>query len=110
MESNATAFAIALQSTGSIVAAGSAGAVQFNSAFVSQADFALARYTGNGGLDASFGTGGEVTTAFGSNQASIYALAAQSDGKTIAVGKSLESAQNPGGKVGGIVVARYLGQ
>ena len=110
VEANATAFALALQSSGKIVAAGSAAASQANCCFVTPADFALARYTGIGGLDSTFGTGGEVTTAFGSNQAAIYALAVQSDGKIVAVGTSLESNNNPGGKTGGLVVARYLGQ
>jgi uncharacterized delta-60 repeat protein len=110
VEANATAFAIALQSSGKIVAAGSAGAVPSNANFVTPADFVLARYTGNGGLDSTFGTNGEVTTAFGSNQAAIYALGVQSDGKIVAVGTSLESNNNPGGKTGGLVIARYLGQ
>jgi uncharacterized delta-60 repeat protein len=109
VEPNATAFALALQANGNIVAAGT-GAVTFSSQFVTPADFALVRYTGNGALDSTFGTGGKVTTAFGSNQASIYALAVQSDGKIVAVGPSLESTQNSGGKTGGLVVARYLGQ
>jgi len=90
---NATLFALALQSNGDIVAAGSAA----NSAPFSPpvSDFALARYTSNGGLDSTFGSGGKVTTAFGNSQASIYALALQSDGKIVAVGTS---------------IARYLGQ
>ena len=109
VEPNATAFALALQASGNIIAAGT-GAVTFSPSFITQADFALARYTGNGALDSTFGTGGKVTTAFGSNQASIYSLAVQSDGKIVAVGASLESTNNPGGKTGGLVVARYLGQ
>jgi uncharacterized delta-60 repeat protein len=90
---DATLFALALQSNGDIVAAGSAA----NSTPFSPlaADFALARYTSNGGLDTTFGSGGKVTTAFGNNQASIYALALQSDGKIVAVGTS---------------IARYLAQ
>jgi uncharacterized delta-60 repeat protein len=90
---DATLFALALQSNGDIVAAGSAT----NSTPFSPlaADFALARYTSNGGLDTTFGSGGKVTTAFGNNQASIYALALQSHGKIVAVGTS---------------IARYLAQ
>jgi uncharacterized delta-60 repeat protein len=108
-EPGATPFALALQTNGDIVAAGSAG--EFASAgFVTQADFALARYSNAGALDTTFGFGGEVTTSFGTNQAAIYALALQSDGKIIAVGTSLKNAPNPGGQNGGIVVARYLMQ
>jgi uncharacterized delta-60 repeat protein len=47
------AFAIAADPSGRIVAAGQSGS-----------DFALARYTGDGSLDASFGSGGKVTTDF----------------------------------------------
>jgi len=90
---NATSFALALQSNGDIVAAGSAAT---NSPFSPQAaDFALARYTSNGGLDTTFGSGGKVTTAIGNSPASILALALQRDGKIVAVGTS---------------IARYLAQ
>ena len=94
-EPDATLFALAIQSNGDIVVAGAAGQPAGNPAFVTPADFALARYTSNGGLDTTFGSGGKVTTAFGNNFASIYALALQSDGKIVAVGTS---------------VARYLAQ
>jgi uncharacterized delta-60 repeat protein len=84
---NATLFALALQSNGDIVSAGSAAN---GTPFSPQAaDFTLARYISNGGLDTTFGSGGKVTTAFGNNQASIYALALQSDGKIVAVGTSI---------------------
>ena len=84
---DATLFALALQSNGDIVAAGSASNGTPFSPLA--ADFALSRYTSNGGLDTTFGSGGKVTTAFGNNQASIYALALQSDGKIVAVGTSI---------------------
>ena len=51
--------AIAIQSNGKIVAAGSATVGQ-----VTQVDFALARYNSDGSLDAGFGSGGKVTTDF----------------------------------------------
>jgi len=103
---DATPFALAIQSNGDVVAAGSAG----QAAFPAQADFALARYTGSGAHDSTFGSAGKITTAFGTNQAAIYALAVQSDGKILAVGGSLSSSPNPGGIRGGLVVARYLPQ
>ena len=71
---NDQAFAVALQSDGKIIAAGST--------FL---DFALARYNSDGSLDATFGSGGKVTTDFAfSDQA--FAVALQSDGKIIAAG------------------------
>ena len=60
-------------------------------------------------MDWSFGSAGNVTTSFGSNEASIYALAIQKDGKVVAVGSSLSSVY-PGSITGGIIVARYLAQ
>ncbi len=50
-------------------------------------DFALARYNTDGTLDASFGTGGKVTTDFGGNSSDyIDGVALQADGKIIAAG------------------------
>lgn len=63
--------------------------------------FALARYLSTGQLDATFGTGGLVTTSFGASAAGISALALQSDGKIVAAGTD---------GAGDLVVARYLGQ
>jgi uncharacterized delta-60 repeat protein len=108
-EPAATLFAVAVQANGGIVAAGSAG--QFAAAgFVTQADLALARYSSTGAPDTTFGSGGQASTAFGTNQAAIYGLALQNDGKIVVVGTSLKNAQIPGGQTGGIVVARYLAQ
>jgi hypothetical protein len=67
----------------------------------------LARYSSRGALDATFGSSGKVTTAFGTNEAAIYGLALQTDGKIVAVGSSLQSLN---GQTGGLVVARYLTQ
>src|SRR5439155_1317723 len=49
-------------------------------------DFALVRYNTNGTLDATFGTGGKVTTAVGTSDDAAYALAIQADGKLVAAG------------------------
>lgn len=107
---DATPFALAIQSNGDIIAAGTTGQPGGNPAFATQADFALARYTSSGASDSTFDSTGRVTTVFGTNQAAIYALAIQSDGKIVAVGGSLSSSPNPGGIPGGIVVARYVAQ
>jgi uncharacterized delta-60 repeat protein len=79
------AFAVALQTDGKIVAAGSA--------IVSggQTDFALARYNSDGSLDSTFGSGGKVTTDFGGNDQAV-AVAIQPDGKIVAAGATCANA------------------
>jgi uncharacterized delta-60 repeat protein len=75
------ANAVAIQSDGKIVAAGS-GFTQ-----TGDRDFALARYNSDGTLDTSFGTGGEVTTAItGLTFSTAYSLAIQGDGRIVAAG------------------------
>jgi uncharacterized delta-60 repeat protein len=81
----ASASALALQSDGKVVVAGTA-----------DAEFVLARYNSNGTSDTSFGSGGIVTTAIGTS-ASASALALQSDGKIVVAG----------GSDGSIALARY---
>jgi len=81
---SATAEAIALQQDGKIVLAGEANIDGGES-------FALARYNSDGTLDASFGTGGQVTTDFGTlEQGFSFAfpesLALQADGKIVVAG------------------------
>jgi hypothetical protein len=49
-EPDATPFALAIQSNGDIIAAGTACQPGGNPAFVTQADFAMAWYSSNGGL------------------------------------------------------------
>jgi uncharacterized delta-60 repeat protein len=86
---NDSAYAVALQSDGQIVVAGSTMASSTKSG--STIVFAVARYNGtNGSLDASFGSGGKATISFGNkpqNQdAEARALAIQSDGKILVAG------------------------
>ncbi|MFN3564715.1 MAG: WD40 repeat domain-containing protein [Burkholderiaceae bacterium] len=76
------AYALALAPDGKIVVAG------YSDAGSTDRDFALARYNANGSLDASFGSGGKVTTAFGSGTDEAYALALAPDGKIVAAGRS----------------------
>ena len=73
--------AVAVQSDGKIVAAGS-------SMVGSNVDFAVVRYTAAGALDTSFGDGdGLVTTSFGHDGTdTISAVAVLSDGKILAAG------------------------
>ncbi len=77
-----TAEAVALQSDGKIVAAGFADIGSQDT----DNDFALARYTTAGALDASFGTGGKVTTNIASVEDRATDMAVQSDGKVVVVG------------------------
>src|SRR6266536_6168109 len=72
------ALGVALQADGKIVAVGGGG---------SGSDFALARYNADGSLDASFGSGGMVTTDFGGFEAAT-AVAIQGDGKIVVTGST----------------------
>jgi uncharacterized delta-60 repeat protein len=78
-----TAASVAVQTDGKIVAAGSAT--------ISGVDFALARYTSNGTLDATFGAGGTVTTDFAGGVDNGRSVAVQSDGKIVAAGRAVIS-------------------
>lgn len=74
--SQANAYALAIQSSGAIVAAGTS-----NNAF------ALARYTTGGILDTTFGSSGIVTTAItGASNAQINGMVLQSNGQIVVVG------------------------
>jgi len=49
-------------------------------------DFCAARYLANGTLDASFGSGGKVVTAFSNRDDAVNAMLLQPDGKLVLVG------------------------
>ena len=66
-------------------------------------DFALVRYNPNGTLDASFGSGGTVTTAIGSEDDRPSAVALQPDGKLVVAG-TVSSGSNTS-----FALVRYLG-
>jgi len=76
---SANANALAIQPDGRIVVAGSL-------ATENTARFALARYHGNGTLDAHFGAGGVVATDFGSGINFGYSVAIQHDGRIVVSG------------------------
>lgn len=80
---NASDFgnATALQPDGKIVVAGASMSTESL-----DFDFALARYLPNGTLDPTFGNHGLVTTAFGSEDDVINAIAIQPDGKIVVGG------------------------
>ena len=91
--------AIAIQSDGKIVAAGSADS---NSS--TGLDFALVRYNLDGSLDTSFGTGGKIVTDFGNGLDVAKTVVIQTDGKIIAAGYTNEALS--GGPYG-LAMARY---
>jgi hypothetical protein len=49
-------------------------------------DFAIARYNGNGTLDASFGTAGKTSTNFAGLADQAFSVAIQPDGKSVSRG------------------------
>jgi uncharacterized delta-60 repeat protein len=78
--SNGSVASIAVQPDGYIVTAGT----EFTG--TPNMDFALARYDPDGNLDATFGSGGVVVTAFGPGIDRGRAIALQADGKIVVVG------------------------
>ena len=83
-----TAYALAVQPDGKTVVAGYSN----TGTLLSPVDvFALARYNTDGSLDATFGTGGKVTTAIGTVQDKAFALVIQPDGKIVAAGNSYDN-------------------
>ncbi len=77
------AHAIAIQNDGKIIAAGES----LNNASGTGTDFALVRYTIDGTLDATFGSGGAVLTNFsGSSTDQAFGVGLQTDGKIVASG------------------------
>jgi uncharacterized delta-60 repeat protein len=89
--------AVAIQPNGQILVAGGH--------FFNTSVFGLARVNSSGGLDASFGNGGTLTTTFFGNDL-VAALIVQSDGKILAVG----SATNNITGESDLALARYLSQ
>jgi uncharacterized delta-60 repeat protein len=95
-----SATAIVQQQDTRIVVGGS------SSPNASSESFGVARLNPDGTLDATFGSGGKVTTAFSGAFAGISALVLQSDGKIVAAGQALH---NSTGAVN-LALARYLAQ
>jgi len=87
-------FALALQSDGKIVAAGS----------TSGTAFLLARFNADGSLDQGFGNNGSVETTFGDQTAAASAIVVQADGKIIVVGVS---GAGPYSELNDFALARY---
>lgn len=94
------ANAVAIQSDGKIVAAGSS----FSSAKTVE-DFIVARYNANGSLDKRFGSNGKITTDFFRNVDVINAIAIQPDGKIVVGG--VAQLAGSGGTPRVFALARY---
>jgi uncharacterized delta-60 repeat protein len=93
-QSGGDPYAVAVQADGKIVAAG-----QLMRAGGGQWQFGLLRYNTNGSLDVSFGNGGIVQTANGTNQSEGRAVAVQADGRILVAGETSS---------GQFMTARYL--
>lgn len=78
---DAEAYAVLVQKDGKILVGGRAS----NG---SDDDFALARYTSSGALDAGFGSGGIKTIDFGHGDDEVHALAQQADGRLLVAGSA----------------------
>lgn len=92
------AMCMALQPDGRILVAGTSTPPQIGGSYV----LALARYMPDGTLDPSFDSDGKVTTAIGTMDDALYAIAIQQDGKIVVGGSSFE---NGSGYL--FLVARY---
>ena len=77
------ATGLVVQPDGKMIAAGSTAIGDF-----AGSDFALARYNPDGSLDATFGTGGKVTTDFAESYDKAAAVLLQPDGKIVVAGSS----------------------
>jgi uncharacterized delta-60 repeat protein len=92
--------AIAVQSDGSVIIAGSMNATGINR-------FMLRRVLSSGHPDPAFGDRGQVNTHIGSSHSAARAVAVQPDGKIVAVGSA--SGVSVDGDYSGYGVARYNG-
>jgi uncharacterized delta-60 repeat protein len=85
------AFDVALQPDGKIIAAGTVF-VNFDPGESSDTDFALARYNPDGTPDATFGSGGQVSTDFVGFEDDAFSVLIQPDGRIVAVGSANDPA------------------
>ena len=97
-EAEERAFGVAVQGDGKILAGGSAGTGSYG---LQPASFALARFEPNGSLDGSFGTGGKVTSDFGSSS-QAFDLTLMPDGDVVLAGGKFNGP-------GDVAAARYEG-
>ena len=89
---------LAIQPDNKIVIGGQANINDQNS------EFALARYNSDGSLDATFGSGGKITTDFTGSSDGAFSIALQPDGRILAGGLTINTATGQD-----IALARYIG-
>jgi uncharacterized delta-60 repeat protein len=94
---NDTASSVFVQGDGKILIAGNSSTVVNG---VTTGDFALACLNSDGSLDTSFGTGGKLTTDFGSSE-NVRNIIQQSDGKILLAGTTVIAS------IPAIALARY---
>ena len=99
------ATGVAIQADGRIVVVGAAGQRNSDPTLRNDPKFALARYNGDGTLDATFGVNGKVETIFTTWGGEASAVAIQADGKIVAAGWGANSG---GSRM--VALARYLAQ
>lgn len=97
--------ALVRQPDGKLVAAGDAPRSnrELSEGGFPKTDFVLVRYTSDGRLDPTFGTGGRVSTTLAGSSGTAYALIVQPDGKLVAAGSALESGKSD------FALVRYVG-
>jgi uncharacterized delta-60 repeat protein len=99
--SNASAYSIALQADGKIIAAGPSASFCSGGSCTPNL-FSLARYMPDGVLDPSFGADGKVTASFSRGESQAYGVKVQPDGKIVVAGYA------GGGTAGAFALARYM--
>ena len=100
-DESAMGLSVALQPDGKIIVAGAVGPAN-----TENYDLALARFNRDGSLDQSFGSGGEVRTAFGTDATIGWAVTVRR-GRIVVVGERYDPL---GGRDVGFVAARYDGR
>ena len=100
-DTSLTVAGLALQTNGKILVAAT-----FTDFDTGDTEFALVRYNQNGGLDSTFGNGGEVLTSFGADVSAFAAgVAIEPNGQIVVVGTFQEFGD--AGVSSGIALARY---
>jgi uncharacterized delta-60 repeat protein len=97
---------VLIQPDGKIVATGHASTIDQFGFGVYYPDYAAARYTADGALDSTFGTGGKVTTNIAGESEFPYASALQADGMIVLAGRVAPS----GGSDPDIGLVRYTAE
>ena len=103
----ASASALLLQSNGKIVVAGTLTSKIAVPPAINDVGFGIVRYSANGAIDSTFGTGGVAVADFGATfpLSGAFALAIQSNGDLVAGGAA--GAQPTGGNTSSFGLARF---